>query len=205
MRQQDVERQVRRAQQGDARAFERLYDAFYDRVYGFVRSRVPDVETAKDLAATVFIRAWEALPSYDIRGVPFAAWLFRIARNAIIGLLGVTVPEEYGCAGANYVSYGLVAREVERVSEDDAAMVADAGAVDEAVIARCDAEAVRRAVRRLTDEQAAVIVLRFFWDMPVADVAKALGKTEGAVKAMQHRAVRMLARLLSEEADGRLE
>ncbi len=187
MRQQDVERQVRRAQQGDARAFERLYDAFYDRVYGFVRSRVPDVETAKDLAATVFIRAWEALPSYDIRGVPFAAWLFRIARNAIID------------------EYRRMAREVERVSEDDAAMVADAGAVDEAVIARCDAEAVRRAVRRLTDEQAAVIVLRFFWDMPVADVAKALGKTEGAVKAMQHRAVRMLARLLSEEADGRLE
>lgn len=185
MRQKDVERQIRRAQQGDARAFARLYDEFYERVYGFVRSRVSDAEDAKDLTATVFMRAWEALPTYDVRGVPFAAWLFRIARNAVID------------------EYRRKAREIERVSEEDAAEVADVAAVDEAAIARCDAEAVRRAVRRLTDEQAMVIMLRFFWDMPVAEVAETLGKSEGAVKAMQHRAVRMLARFLTEDMDGR--
>lgn len=185
MRPKDVDRQVRRAQQGDPRAFARLYDEFYERVYGFVRSRVSDAEDAKDLAATVFMRAWEALPSYDVRGAPFSAWLFRIARNAVID------------------QYRRKARDLERVSEDEAAGVSDGGAVDETVIARCDGEAVRRAVRRLTDEQAAVIALRFFWDMPVTEVADALGKTEGAVKAMQHRAMRMLARFLSEEMDER--
>ncbi|MCX8006650.1 MAG: sigma-70 family RNA polymerase sigma factor [Coriobacteriia bacterium] len=183
MQQRDVERLIRKARSGDVRAFERLYETHYDRVYGFIRARVADFEDAKDLTATVFMRAWEALPSYDARGIPFAAWLFRIARNAVID------------------EYRRTSREPQRVRDDDAAEVADIVAVDETVLARCDAEHLRRALRRLTDEQAAVVVLRFFWDMPVADVASALGKTEGAVKAMQHRAVRTLARYLSEGED----
>lgn len=184
MRLMDVERLIRKAQQGDAHAFARLYDAHFERVFAFVRARVSDVEDAKDLTATVFMRAWQALPSYDLRGVPFAAWLFRIARNAIID------------------EYRRTSREPQTVCEDDARAVADPMSVDEEVLARCDAEAVRKALRALTDEQAAVIVLRFLWDMPIAEVAQALGKTEGAVKAMQHRAVRMLAKHVSEMADG---
>lgn len=183
MQQMDVERLIRRAQQGDSRAFARLYDLFFDRVFGFVRARVSDVEDAKDLTATVFMRAWEALPAYDVRGVPFAAWLFRIARNAIID------------------EYRRASREPQRVHEEDAEAVADPQSLDETVIALSDAQRVREALRGLTEEQAAVIVLRFLWDLPIAEVADALGKTEGAVKAMQHRAVRMLAKRLAEMAD----
>jgi RNA polymerase sigma-70 factor (ECF subfamily) len=179
----NVERFIRNAQQGDARAFGRLYDAYFERIFGFVRARVSDVEDARDLTATVFMRAWEALPSYDCRGVPFAAWLFRIARNAIID------------------EYRRTAREPQWVREDDAQVVADPASLDETIVARCDAEAVRRALQMLTDEQAAVVVLRFLWDMPIAEVAKALDKSEGAVKAMQHRAMRMLAKHLTEQAD----
>ncbi|MCL4078482.1 sigma-70 family RNA polymerase sigma factor [Coriobacteriia bacterium Es71-Z0120] len=179
----NVERLIQKAQQGDARAFARLYDAYFERIFGFVRTRVSDLEDAKDLTATVFMRAWEALPSYDLRGVPFAAWLFRIARNAIID------------------EYRRTARGPQQVWEDDAQAVADPVSVEETVIAQCDAETVRRALEALTDEQAAVIVLRFLWDMPIAEVAEALGKSEGAVKAMQHRAVRMLAKHLAEQVD----
>lgn len=182
--QMDVERLIWRAQQGDARAFARLYDTCFERVFGFVRARVSDLEDAKDLTATVFMRVWEALPSYDLRGVPFGAWLFRIARNAVID------------------EYRRAARWPQRAPEEDARAIADPFSLDETVIARCDVEAVREALRVLTDEQAAVIVLRYLWDMPIAEVARVLDKSEGAVKAMQHRAVRTLARYLSEHVDG---
>ena len=69
---------------GDPYAFAELYDAFADRVYGFVRLRVRDVRDAEEIVETVFLKAWQALPDYEQRGLPFSAWLFRIARNAVI-------------------------------------------------------------------------------------------------------------------------
>ena len=177
-----IDRLVARSIAGDARAFGRLYDEFADRVYSFVRGRVTSAQDAEDLTASVFLKAWEAIGGYDERGLPFGAWLFRIARNAVID------------------SYRRAARAPEFASTDDALDTVDVTAVvDDRVFARLEIQDIREAMEALTEEQRSVLMLRFIWGFDLRDSAQALGKSEGAVKALQHRAVRSLARLLSEE------
>ena len=78
-----VERLVAKARRGDTRAFAHLYDAFADRVFGFLKMRTGDVRDAEELTETVFLKAWQALPGYEQRGLPFSAWLFQIARSSV--------------------------------------------------------------------------------------------------------------------------
>ena len=178
-----VERAIRRASYGDATAFARLYDLYADRIYAYVRSRVRTTEDAEDLTETVFMKAWEAIGSYDDRGLPFSAWLFRIARNVVID------------------RHRKSEREPDAVDLNAAAAVPDPAVTEDTVMARLDGDTVRDALRGLTEDQASVIVMRFMWDMSLRDVADAMGRSEGAVKAMQHRAVRALATLLSRGND----
>jgi RNA polymerase sigma-70 factor (ECF subfamily) len=178
-----IEKLIARASRGDAAAFGRLYDLYVDRVFAFARSRVRTVQDAEDLTEVAFTKAWQAIGSYDDRGLPFTAWLFRIARNAVIDC------------------HRKSERQPETVDISAAAALPDSLRVEDEVIMRLDSEQVRAALRELTEEQASVIIMRFMWDLSLKDVADALGKTEGAVKAMQHRAVRSLATLLGKEAD----
>ena len=177
--QRRLTRTVRRARGGDAKAFGLLYDEYSGRVYAFIRSRVESTHDAEDVTATVFLKAWEAIRSYDERGLPFSAWLFRIARNAIV--------DEYR-------------RTTRRPAPTDEPIEAGepVEGPEAAVVAAADAARVRAAVGALTEEQAAVIALRFWWDMSLKETAEAIGKNENAVKALQHRAVRALARALEE-------
>lgn len=176
-----IDRLVRRASRGDAHAFAALYDHYADRVHGFVRMRVRDARDAEELVETVFLKAWQALPGYEHRGLPFSAWLFRIARNAVIDIGRRTAREP------------LVA-DVAEAEELECGI-----RVDDAAIALLDAERVREAIAGLTEEQAAVVTMRFLWDLSLKDTAEVLERTEGAVKALQHRALRTLARMLAEE------
>ena len=175
-----IDRLVRRAVRGDVEAFGRIYDAYADRVYAFVRARVGDPHDAEDVTEIVFLNAFKAISSFDRRGLPFGAWLFRIARNATVDHLRRSgrVPEPV--------------EDVEVHTEPDPVLV------DEVVARHVDMQFVRDAVGRLTDEQAAVITCRFFWDMDIAQTAATLGRTTGAVKALQHRALRAMARMLEE-------
>lgn len=178
-----VERWIARARRGDATAFGRLYDLYVDRVYAYARSRVRSVQDAEDVTEIAFMKAWEAIGSYDDRGLPFTAWLFRIARNAVID------------------RHRKSEREPDAVDLAAAATIPDVVAVEEEVLGLLDGETIREALRELTEEQASVITMRFMWDMSLKDVAESLGKSEGAVKAMQHRAVRTLAALLGRKSD----
>jgi RNA polymerase sigma-70 factor (ECF subfamily) len=173
-----VDRIVRRAVKGDTEAFGRIFDLYADRIYGFVRSRVRNAHDAEDITETVFLKAFEAIASYDRRGVPFGAWLFRIARNATIDHV----------------------RRQERVPDPVEDLESEVGPadtrVDEEAIASADARFVREAIADLTDDQASVIACRFLFDMDIQTTATTLDRTEGAVKALQHRALRNLARML---------
>lgn len=178
-----VDKLIARARQGDATAFGRLYDLYVDRVYAYTRSRVGSVQDAEDLTEVAFMKAWEAMASYDDRGLPFTAWLFRIVRNAVID------------------RHRKSERQPESVDLVAAANVPSADAVEDQVLCRLDGETIRAAMRDLTDEQSAVLAMRFIWDMSLREVADAMGKTEGAVKALQHRAVRALAVQLGRKND----
>lgn len=172
-------RLVRRAVRGDVGAFGTLYDEHADRIYGYARARGRGVQDAEDVTATVFLKAWESIGGYDERGVPFSAWLFRIARNAMI--------DDHRRSGR--VPVPVEDPEPEGIVE---------GPEDE-VLLRADSARLREAVCELTAEQASVIALRYWWDLSLKETAEALDRSENAVKALQHRAVRSLARILRED------
>ncbi|NTW29173.1 MAG: sigma-70 family RNA polymerase sigma factor [Coriobacteriia bacterium] len=181
MTEKKLTRLIARAKKGDSIAFGRLYDEYANRVYAFVRSRTSSAHDAEDVTATVFLKVWESLGSYDNNGVPFSAWLFRIARNAAV--------DEYRRGER---------RPIPTDGAPDDTVWADSAEV--LAVARADAEMLRSAVRLLTEEQASVIALRYWWDLSIKETAESLGKNENAVKQLQHRAVKSLARILQEDS-----
>ena len=176
---QDDERQlIERAQRGDRAALSELYRRHVDAIYRYVHLRVGDPTVAEDLTAEVFLRALEGLGEYRYTGVPLIAWLYRIAR--------ARTADHWRRAGRY--------QEIE-LSDKIAATGSDPEVIASARIERSDLVVV---LRRLTDNQQQVIILRFVEEMSLAQAAAVMGKTVGAIKALQHRALASLARLMGE-------
>lgn len=183
-----LDKLVRRAGDRDDRAFGEIYDEFAQRVYAYVRGRLSDPVEAEDVTAEVFLKAWEALPRYDSRGVPFSAWLFRIARNAVVD------------------AHRQDTRRPPTADASEADAIPGPYRVEADVLDSIDAAELRRYVAKLTEPQAEVVALRFFAGFSPSETARITGRTEGAVKAMQHRAIATLARMLgSESGDDRTQ
>jgi RNA polymerase sigma-70 factor (ECF subfamily) len=174
-----IERLVDEARAGDAWAFGQLFDHFHLPVYRYVASRVRHPSDAEDLTQLVFVKALEALPRYESRGIPFGGWLFRLARNAVID--HVRTSHEHAD----------LAQSVEQAG-------ADAGP-DELAVIRQEIEAVRSALATLTDDQRDAISLRFFAGLSAREAAEAMGKQEGTIRGLQFRAIAALRRQLGIE------
>jgi RNA polymerase sigma-70 factor (ECF subfamily) len=170
---------IERARTGDRAAFGELYDTHVDAVYRYVLYRVREPSDAEDLASEVFTRAFANIHRYRWQGKSFLAWLYTIARNAVTDRRR---------------------RERPTVDLDDAYGVAEEGptAHDRAVRGE-QVDALRGAVKHLTTEQQEVLVLRFVENMSSRQVAKVLGKNEGAIRALQFRALGRLRKLLTSE------
>ncbi|WP_376771265.1 ECF subfamily RNA polymerase sigma factor, BldN family, partial [Streptomyces boluensis] len=169
---------VERAQAGEADAFGRLYDQYSDTVYRYIYYRVGGKATAEDLTSETFLRALRRIGTFTWQGRDFGAWLVTIARNLVADhfkssrfRLEVTTGEM------------LDANEVERSPEDS-------------VLESLSNAALLDAVRRLNPQQQECVTLRFLQGLSVAETARVMGKNEGAIKTLQYRAVRTLARLL---------
>jgi RNA polymerase sigma-70 factor (ECF subfamily) len=162
---EDDERTLIAAAQADPARFEALYDRYIQRVYGFVSRRVGNRAEAEDITSAVFEQALASLPKFEWRGVPFAAWLIRIAANALAD------------------HWRRTAREA-----GEAAEVPDAAGM-EAIEQRA---ILFQLVGRLPDLQRQVIELRFGADKSIREVAAALDRSEGAVKQLQLRALENL-------------
>jgi RNA polymerase sigma-70 factor (ECF subfamily) len=181
------DRLVDRARRGDADAFGRLYEIHLDRIYRYVYYRVGSSSEAEDLTEHVFLKAWEAIARYESRGLPFAAWLYRMAHNAVI--------DHYRARRPTTSIDETFDLEDERQNP-----VASAEAF-------FDREELKVAIGRLNPDQQTVILLRFTEGLSHAEVGKILGKSEGAVRVIQHRALGVMARFLkslpaTELADG---
>ncbi len=176
-----LERLVLEAKGGDAWAFGRIFDAFHEPIYRFIASRVQRPSDAEDLTQLVFVKALEALPRYEVRGIPFGGWLFRLARNTIIDH----------------------ARTRHEHAELDAATdrATDMAGPDEVALLRQDLDAVARALRDLTDEQRETIELRFFAGLSARETAEVMGKQEGTIRGLQFRAIAALRRSLEMDLD----
>src|SRR2546426_3965985 len=170
-----------RAKAGDAQAFGALYDRYFERVYRYVYYRVREEAEAEDVTSEVFFRALRAMPRYEPRQ-PFLAWLYRIARNAVIDRARATRP---------------------RLSFEDALAHPDAGdhIVDpDAELLATDRRArLRTALAKLTREQQEVVVLRFVEGLSADEVGKIMGKRAGTVRGLQFRALQALKKHVTPE------
>ena len=175
-----LDRLVTEAKAGDREAFGRIFDAYAVPIHRFIASRVNSPSDAEDLTQLVFVKALEALPRYEARGIPFGGWLFRLARNAIIDQIR-TRRDHLSLVAA-------VTRETD-----------DAGPEAKAAL-REDLDRVARAMTELTDDQREVIALRFFAGLSVLEAAVAMGRQEGTIRGLQFRAIASLRRSLGIEA-----
>jgi RNA polymerase sigma-70 factor (ECF subfamily) len=182
---------VELAQAGDVEAFGQVYELYVDTVYRYVYARVGDHQQAEDLTAETFVRALRRIDSFTFQGKDIAAWFLTIARNLVTDLrrssryrLELSTDEIVGAerdAGAERT--GVPGASTTPTPEHE-------------VLGRERDRRLVEALRTLRPDQQECLVLRFFHELSVAETAATLGRSEGAVKQLQLRAVRQLAQVL---------
>jgi RNA polymerase sigma-70 factor (ECF subfamily) len=171
---------VELARGGDAEAFGMLYDHYHASIYRFVYYRVGSVPLAEDITSETFFRALRKMGSFRWQGKDFGAWLTTIARNLTTD------------------HYKSGRTRLEQSTDDMTALDSKVEGTDSAVLASLANEALLAALRQLPREQQECLVMRFLQGLSIAETARALGRSDGAVKQLQLRAVRNLGRLLPE-------
>src|SRR6187399_3657405 len=178
-----LERLVDEAQGGDAEAFAAIFDRFHEPVYRFIASRIHRPADAEDLTQLVFVKALEALPRYEARGIPFGGWLFRLARNTVIDHVRTRHDHADLDAAAGHAGR-------------------DAGP-EQVTVERQELDEVAAALAALTEEQRDAIALRFFAGLSAREAAVVMGKQEGTIRGLQFRAIAALRRSLGIDDDDR--
>jgi RNA polymerase sigma-70 factor (ECF subfamily) len=169
----------------DPEAFGLLYDRYCDRIHRFVYRRLKDRESAEDVTAEVFFKALKAIDGYRPATAPFSAWLYRIAGNAVIDHVR-----------ARKATVSL-----------DAAMDATdrATPVDEQAMNRLEVAKVWEAIDCLTQAQRTAVLLRLERDLPIAEIAGRMNRSEGAVKLLLHRGLAAVRENLKRGQRGQVE
>jgi RNA polymerase sigma-70 factor (ECF subfamily) len=171
-----IERLVDDARSGDALAFGQLFDHFHLPIYRYIVSRIHSPADTEDLTQLVFVKALEALPRYESRGIPFGGWLFRLARNAVV---------DFTRTRHEHADLGAV------TDQGDARPGPEAMAVK-----RQEMDTIGAALAALTDDQREAIELRFFAGLSAREAADVMGRQEGTIRGLQFRAIAALRRHL---------
>ncbi len=170
------------AKEGDAEAFGQLYDHYVTGVFRFVYYRVGSQQLAEDLTSETFVRGLRAIQRFNWQGKDFGAWLTTIARNL--------VADHFKSSRAR----------LEIVAETIPEGKVTVASPEQEVLALISNEMLFEAVNSLPNEQRDCILMRFIQGMSIAQTAAALGRSEGAIKQLQLRAVRSLAKTMPEDA-----
>src|SRR5438876_4967249 len=177
-----VRRLVERAQQGDRSALEELYLIHFDRIYSYLHMSVGNRHDAEDLTTQTFLKMLESIGRFRWQSAPFSAWLFRIAHNLAMDHFRSRrrwqpeedVPEPPG-------------------SEEPSAELQAMQSIGR--------QSMLELIEGLSPEQQQVLTLKFVFNFPNADVATILGKTEGAIKSLQHRALGSLQKQIAQRQE----
>ena len=163
------------SQQGDTEAFARLYACYVERITRYVYFRVTDHQLAEDITSRIFIKMLEKLKTYQAGQSPVIAWLYRMAHNAVI-------------------DHYRMKRTFISLEDANQAEVRHEDGIDEKLDLQVKSQQLRAALQVLTEEQQRVLILRFIDGLSTREIARQLGKRQGAVRGLQMRALQKLAR-----------
>ena len=166
----DVRRLVRRAQEGDRQALEELYLMHFDRIYSYLQMSVGNRHDAEDLTNQTFVKMLESIDRFEWRKVPISAWLFRIAHNLAM-------------------DHFRARRRWQPEEEPPEPPGAEARSAEEEALQSIGRQSMLEMIEGLSRDQQQVLTLKFVFNFSNAEVATILGKTEGAIKSLQHRAL----------------
>jgi RNA polymerase sigma-70 factor (ECF subfamily) len=174
----DVRRLVERAQQGDRQALEELYLMHFDRIYSYLQMSVGNRHDAEDLTNQTFVKMLESIDRFQWRKVPVSAWLFRIAHNLAMD---------------HFRSRRRWQPEEEPPEPPDS----EERSAEEEALHSIGRQSMLEMIEGLSQDQQQVLTLKFVFNFSNGEVATILGKTEGAIKSLQHRALGSLQRQLT--------
>jgi RNA polymerase sigma-70 factor (ECF subfamily) len=175
-----VRRLVEQAQQGDREALEELYLIHFDRIYSYLHMSVGNRHDAEDLTTQTFLKMLESIKKFRWQSAPFSAWLFRIAHNLAMDHFRTTrrwQPEEDVPEPADEMEPSAEAAALQSIGR----------------------QSMLDLIENLSQEQKQVLTLKFVFNLPNAEVATILEKTEGAIKSLQHRALVSLQKQISQK------
>ncbi len=188
-REEAEERLLIEAAQRDSLRFAELYEHFFDLVYAYIARRARNRDEAEELTAEVFRKALEHLPRFKWTGAPFASWLFRIASNMIADKTKRSAREisldESGASSTPALTVGLLPGSSQQTDLEDSERRAK----------------LFRLVDELAEDQRRVVMMRFAEEKSIREIAEMLGRSEGAVKQLQFRALENLRKEISTQRD----
>jgi len=158
-----------RASHGDPDAFGELYERYIDRIFNYVYYRTGNTHDAEDLTARVFQRAMNHIQNYTDRGVPFSAWLYRIAHNLV----------------ANW--HRDRSRRQEIPINDIPVLPAKGDHPETKLVRTEEQDALLRFIRKLPPERQNLLILKFVENLSNAEIGQIMGRSEGAIKSLYHR------------------
>lgn len=173
----DDDQLLKLAKGGDAQAFGEIYERNINLIFGFLFANLDSRLDAEDLSEEVFLRAWDYLPDFDDTGVPFSAFLVRIARNAL------------------YDHYRRSKHRANHLDIENVYLVADSDPFEK-VSDNFQHEELRQVLDELKDDYRLVLVLRFLKELSPAETAEVMDRSVGAVRVLQHRAINAVRKLL---------
>lgn len=174
-RQFDDELVIRQVKDGDAEAFGVLYDQYAELIFRYIYTHLDNRLDAEDLTEEIFLRAWKALPKYDERGLPFSAFLFRIARNSLI----------------DYYRQRKVVQSI-----DDIEIPSHHPGPEEVVDIRLENSDLKDRIGELREDYRNVLIFRFLSGLSPEETAQVMQRSVGAVRVLQHRALSVLKELM---------
>ena len=174
---EDEYKLIMEAKGGEAEAFGRLYDYYLPAIYRFILLKVAQREEAEDLTHQVFLKAWQNISDFSVKGLPFSSWLYRIARNLVIDHYRkikpvINIDEEF-------VSEKLIFRPALSKIDD-----------------KQDVARIMIALKQLREIERDVVIMRFVEDLSIKEISITINKSEGAIKLIQHRAIKNLKTIL---------
>lgn len=174
-RQFDDEQVIKQVKNGDAEAYGMLYEQYAEVIFRYVYSHLGGRLDAEDLTEEIFLRAWRALPKYDERGLPFSAFLFRIARNSLI----------------DYYRQHKAVQSIE-----DMELQSHEASPEEMVDMHIESHQLRDTIAKLREDYRNVLIFRFLSGLSPEETAQVMQRSVGAVRVLQHRALSALKDLM---------